>query len=123
MSIGSRIAHLREQRGWTQEQLSSLLGISRAALSHYEKSRREPDTETLSKVADIFGVTIDYLVGRTQQPRGNLDENARLFVDHLELADVELLERFALMIDGRELTPEEAKRFIAFIRAERSINN
>lgn len=122
MNIGGRIAHLREQRGWTQEQLSAFLGISRAALSHYEKNRREPDTETLTKVADIFGVSVDYLLGRTQQPKTTLDDDVRRFVDHLELSDSELLEKFALTIDGRKLTPEEAKRFIAFIRADRSLN-
>ncbi|MCC3375987.1 helix-turn-helix domain-containing protein [Cohnella sp. REN36] len=121
MNIGSRIALLREQRGWTQEQLSASLGISRAALSHYEKNRREPDTETLSKVADIFGVTLDYLVGRTHSPTATLDEDVRHFVEQLELSDAELLERFALTIDGRKLTPEEARRFIAFIRADRAM--
>lgn len=121
MNIGSRIAYLREQRGWTQEQLSAFLGISRAALSHYEKNRREPDTETLGKVADLFEVTIDYLVGRTDQPKMAMDEDVRHFVDHLELSDAELLKRFSLTIDGRQLTPDEARRFIAFIRAERSL--
>ena len=121
MNIGSRIAFLRDQRGWTQEELAASLGISRAALSHYEKNRREPDTETLTKVADIFRVSIDYLVGRTQQPTGVLDEEVRQFVDQLELSDAELLEKFALTIDGRKLTVEEARRFIAFVRAERAM--
>ncbi|WP_342778517.1 helix-turn-helix transcriptional regulator [Paenibacillus sinopodophylli] len=44
------------------------LGISRAAISHYEKNRREPDSETLSKFADSYQVTVDYLVGRTLVP-------------------------------------------------------
>lgn len=123
MNIGSRIAELREQRSWTQEQLSSSLGISRAALSHYEKNRREPDTETLSKVADIFGVTIDYLVGRTKRQEGTLDDDVRQFVDHLELSDAELLKRFSLTIDGRQLTQDEARQFIAFIRADRSMKS
>ncbi|MBB6671731.1 helix-turn-helix domain-containing protein [Cohnella nanjingensis] len=123
MNIGSRIAYLRDQRGLTQEELSSSLGISRAALSHYEKNRREPDTETLTKLADLFHVSIDYLVGRTQQPHMTLDDDVRQFADQLELSDADrLLEKFALTVDGRQLTPEEAKRFIAFIRAERSMN-
>lgn len=121
MNIGSRIASLRDQRGWTQEQLASSLGISRAALSHYEKNRREPDTETLSKVADIFQVTLDYLVGRTHQPGMSLDTDVRQFVDQLELSDEEILGRFALTIDGRQLSAEEAKRFIAFVRMERAM--
>lgn len=119
MDTGGRIAKLREERGWTQEQTSSMLGISRAALSHYEKNRREPDTETLLKFADLFQVSVDYLVGRTQLPSQVLDDNIRNFVDQLELSDDEILSRFSLTIDGLKLTPEEARRFIAFVRAER----
>ncbi|WP_373231302.1 helix-turn-helix domain-containing protein [Cohnella sp.] len=122
MNIGNRIALLRDKRGWTQETLASSLGISRAALSHYEKNRREPDTETLTKVADLFSVTIDYLVGRTNEPNTVLDSDVKQFADELELSDAELLERFALTVDGRKLTSDEARRFIAFIRAERSMN-
>jgi len=119
MNIGSRIAKLRDDRGWTQEQTSSLLGISRAALSHYEKNRREPDSETLLKFANLFDVSVDYLVGRTTAPQNTLDENIRDFVDQLELSDEELLKNFTLTIDGRKLTLDEARRFIAFVRAER----
>jgi transcriptional regulator with XRE-family HTH domain len=121
MNIGSRLAFLRDQRGWTQEQLASSIGISRAALSHYEKNRREPDSETLTKVADLFKVTIDYLVGRTQNPHMALDADVGQFVDQLELSDEEILDKFTLTIDGRKLTPEEARRFIAFVRAERAM--
>ncbi|WP_270166016.1 helix-turn-helix domain-containing protein [Paenibacillus sp. SYP-B4298] len=119
MDTGGRIAKLREERGWTQEQTSSMLGISRAALSHYEKNRREPDTETLLKFADLFQVSVDYLVGRTKLPSQVLDDNIRNFVDQLELSDDEIMARFSLTIDGLKLTPEEARRFIAFVRAER----
>jgi len=121
MTIGNRIAQLRDKRGWTQEQLSASIGISRAALSHYEKNRREPDTETLTKIADLFKVSIDYLVGRTELPNGTMDDDVREFLDELELSDAELLERFSLTIDGRKLTADEARRFIAFVRAERAM--
>lgn len=121
MNIGNRIAFLREKRGLTQEELATSLGISRAALSHYEKNRREPDTETLSKVADLFHVSLDFLAGRTSQPTTTLDPDVRQFADELELSNNELLDKFALTIDGRKLTPAEAKRFIAFVRAERDM--
>jgi transcriptional regulator with XRE-family HTH domain len=122
MNIGSRLAFLRDQRGLTQEELAASLGISRAALSHYEKSRREPDTETLGKIADLFQVSIDYLVGRTPHPQTTLDPEVRQFADELELSDEQLLDHFALTIDGRKLTADEARRFIAFVRAERNMN-
>ncbi|MCM3749160.1 helix-turn-helix domain-containing protein [Paenibacillus pasadenensis] len=121
MDIGTRLASLREDRGWTQEQTSQSLGISRAALSHYEKNRREPDTDTLAKFADIYQVSIDYLVGRTDNPEATLDSDVRDFAGSIELSDAEILEKFAFSIDGSPLTPEESKMFIAFIRANRSM--
>jgi len=122
MNIGGRIAYLRERRGLTQEELAQALGISRAALSHYEKNRREPDSETLTKLADLFKVSLDYLLGRTENPNMVMDREVGAFIDHLELSDEEILEKYTLTIDGRKLTAEEARRFIAFIRAERAMN-
>ncbi|HEY2493112.1 MAG TPA: helix-turn-helix transcriptional regulator [Paenibacillus sp.] len=119
MNHGNRIAELREIRGWTQEDLSCSIGITRASLSHYEKNRRKPDFEILSKLADKFGVSIDYLIGRTNHTELVMDDDVREFVDNLELSDGKILERINLTIDGRSLTEEEAKRFIAFVRMER----
>ncbi|MFF2484720.1 helix-turn-helix domain-containing protein [Paenibacillus sp. NPDC058071] len=122
MNIGSRIAQLRDEQKWTQEQTAAKLGISRAALSHYEKNRREPDSETLAKFADLYQVSIDYLVGRTLSQQAVLDDDVRGFVDQLELSDDEILAKYNLSVDGRKLTAEETKRFIAFVRAERMMN-
>lgn len=119
MTYGNRIAELREKQGWTQEELASTVGITRAALSHYEKNRRKPDFETLTLLADRFNVSIDYLIGRTKHEKMSMDSDVREFVDGLELSDQDLLERFNLTVDGRKLTEEEAKRFIAFVRMER----
>jgi transcriptional regulator with XRE-family HTH domain len=121
LKIGNRIAELRNARKMTQEELALKLGITRAALSHYENNRREPDHETTQKLADYFHVTIDFLLGRSHDPSSVLDPFTREFVDSLELADQEILNRFSLTIDGQRLSVEEAKRFIAFVRAERSL--
>jgi transcriptional regulator with XRE-family HTH domain len=118
---GARIALLREKHALTQEELANKLGISRASLSHYETSRREPDYDTINKVASFFKVSIDYLLDRTDIPNNELDQDVRDFVDSLELSDEKILEKFALTVDGSKLTAEEAKRFIAFVRAERSL--
>lgn len=118
---GDKIAHLREKRGLTQEELSVKLGISRAALSHYETNRREPDYDTLRNIANFFDTSLDYLFGRTNRPEFVLDQEVRDYADTLELSDESILDKFALTVDGRKLTAEEAKRFIAFVRAERSM--
>lgn len=119
MNTGDRIAELREAKGWTQEELASKLGITRAALSHYEKNRRKPDFEALKLLADCFDVSVDYIVGRTAQPQMEMSNDIRSFTDQLELSDEEVMRQFQLTIDGHQLTEEEARRFIAFVRAER----
>ncbi|KRF35884.1 helix-turn-helix domain-containing protein [Paenibacillus sp. Soil787] len=119
---GDRIALLRDKHALTQEDLANKLGISRAALSHYETSRREPDYNTINKIASFFRVSIDYLLGRTNEPDSILDQEIREFVDNLELSDEKLLEKFSLTVDGKKLSSEEARRFIAFVRAERSLD-
>ncbi|MED4601685.1 helix-turn-helix transcriptional regulator [Paenibacillus validus] len=119
IKIGDRIALLREKFKLTQEELSKKIDISRASLSHYEKNRREPDYDTIVKLADLFKVSLDYMTGRTEDPQRTLDPDIRSFVDQLELSDQQILERFQLTVDGKKLTPDEARRFIAFVRAER----
>ncbi|WJH35580.1 helix-turn-helix transcriptional regulator [Paenibacillus aurantius] len=122
MKDGNRIAQLRSARGLTQGELAEKVGVTRASLSHYENNRREPDWDTLLKLADFFSVSADYLMNRTNEPHRTLDPDVREFVDNLELSDETLLEKFQLTVDGRRLTPEEARRFIAFVRAEREMN-
>ncbi|WP_342510524.1 helix-turn-helix transcriptional regulator [Sporosarcina sp. FSL K6-1522] len=61
--IGDRMKQLRGNR--TQEDIASLIGVSRARYSHYENGRSEPDLVMLEKIADCYGVTIDELLGRT----------------------------------------------------------
>ena len=56
---------LRTERQLSQLELATRLGISKSAVSMYEQGRREPDFDILNKIADIFQVDVDYLLGRT----------------------------------------------------------
>lgn len=120
---GDKIVALREKRGLTQEELAAIIGISRASLSHYEKNRRTPDYTVLTKLADFFEVSVDYMLGRSNEQAGNNDTTVKNLTENLELTDAQLLENFSFTVDGRRLTPEESHRFIAFIRAERSMRS
>ena len=64
----NRIKELRKRRKHTQVELAQLCNISQGALSGYETGRYEPDNATLMKLADIYGVSIDYLLGRPEPP-------------------------------------------------------
>ena len=62
-----RIKDLREDRDLTQTQISKQLNISQRAYSHFETGTRGIPTEILIKLADIFEVSLDYLVGRSDK--------------------------------------------------------
>lgn len=69
---------LRKERGLSQKEAAAQLGVSQALLSHYEKGIRECGHSFLIKVADFYGVTCDYLLGRTtsRNYRGGLEDLA-----------------------------------------------
>ncbi|SHE36065.1 Helix-turn-helix [Caldanaerobius fijiensis DSM 17918] len=55
---------LRKSHNMTQDELAEMLNLSRSAISLYETGRREPDYTVLTKLADIFDVSVDFLLGR-----------------------------------------------------------
>lgn len=69
MVFGERLRTLREKRGWTQQDLADRLNISRNTVAGYESKGKIPREDTLISIADIFGVSTDYLLGRIDDPR------------------------------------------------------
>ena len=82
------LAALRRARGASQREVAADLGISQALLSHYENGAREPGLRFVCRVCDYYGVTADYLLGRSENPVSLAPETARDFLCSLrELAD------------------------------------
>ncbi len=67
-SFGQRLRRLREERDITQIDLAKALSLANSTISQYEANRRTPDPEILRRVADYFGVSVDYLLCRTDNP-------------------------------------------------------
>lgn len=65
MNFGEHLQELREDREISRKELSAYLNISVSALGMYEQGRREPNIETLIRIADYFNVSLDFLLGRT----------------------------------------------------------
>ena len=61
--LGERLKELREERGYTQKQLSEELGINSVTYLHYEKEQREPPLSLLADISRFYGVSVDYLRG------------------------------------------------------------
>ena len=68
VEIGDRIIELRKKQGWSQSELARQVGASREAIGKYERNEAQPAVDTAKKIADIFGVTLDYLVDDSALP-------------------------------------------------------
>ena len=62
MTLGEKILTLRKTRGWSQEDLAGRIGVTRQALSRWESDAAVPDTVNVVQMADLFGVSCDYLL-------------------------------------------------------------
>lgn len=75
-SLSAALAQLRRDSGMTQEQLASRLGVTFQAVSKWETGTSCPDIQLLPRIADVFGVTLDALFGRTSSPTEAQEEAA-----------------------------------------------
>lgn len=65
---GAKIRENRQRLGMSQQALGEKLGLTSVAISKWERGQSQPDIPTLSKLADIFGLTLDELCGRPPTP-------------------------------------------------------
>lgn len=100
-TLGIRLKELRSNINKTQEQVAKNLGISRAAYSHIENGRNEPDNSTLAKIADYYSVTADFLLGRTSDK-------------HEEVLAAAHLDK-----DLKDMTPEQRQAVYDFIEFQK----
>ena len=62
MAIGEKILQLRKEHGWSQQTLAKQVGTSGAIIGRYERGEMTPSVDVAKKLADVFQVTLDYLV-------------------------------------------------------------
>lgn len=75
----SEILHrLRREKGLSQRAVAADLHISQALLSHYENGAREPGLAFVCRACDYYGVSADYLLGRTDRPMAPAEQIERL---------------------------------------------
>ena len=100
---------IREQHGKLQRDVAADLGIGLSTFSQYETGKREPDNKTLIKLADYFGCSTDYLLGRTDDPR----------LEIKKAPPESGAEEYAKDIDAPEFTADEIKRLKAFLESQK----
>lgn len=98
--FGQRLKELRKKKHITQEQLAAIIGVERSSVGKYEgKSNIIPSTDVLNSLADYFGVSIDYLLGRDTAEQEPVDDFT-----------------YALYNETKELTEEDKQQLINMAR-------
>lgn len=95
LNIGSKITELRKAKNWSQEDLAKEVGSSRVMIGNYERNSNTPSIDIILKIAKVFDVSVDYLVGEGQ----------------LSTYDKEVLKR----IEDIEHLPEEDKNHLFYV--------
>ncbi|MCR4866504.1 MAG: helix-turn-helix domain-containing protein [Lachnospiraceae bacterium] len=98
MILADKIINERKKNGWSQEELADMLNVSRQSVSKWEGAQSVPDLQKILKMAEVFGVSTDYLLKDEIEPEGNSELK---YVD--EDTDTAL----------RKVTLEEASEFIS----------
>ena len=93
MTLGEKIKEMRKKFGLSQEELASIMNVSRQAITKWESDGGLPDISNLQELSKVFGITIDYLLDRKES---NIDSSNN---SHIELAK----EIFALNDEDKEL--------------------
>lgn len=99
MSFSSIISQLRKERGLSQKAAAADLGISQALLSHYEKGIRECGLDFIMRAADYYGVTCDYLLGRSEVRTGLSGRYQSMDLPQDELLGYGTIARVGSLID------------------------
>ena len=106
--LAKRLVELRKASKLTQAELSEKIHISRDTYAQYEIGRRSPDYETLKLLASFYDVSIDYILGQSNEPKQS--PKSILEEEWPEVANI-------LRRNGKRLTPEDKKRIAKIIKA------
>lgn len=112
--VAQKIRELRMEQKLTQYELAVILKISREAYSMYENAKRQPNYETLCMIADYYGVSLDYLFGRTNirsLPMEMNEKESQLLFEYRSL-DGRGQENILTMVDLEYNRMKSEKNFI-----------
>ncbi|MFD2658554.1 helix-turn-helix domain-containing protein [Gracilibacillus thailandensis] len=107
IKLSERLKQLRNSKGLFQKEVADKLGIKQNTLSGYENGTRSPDNELLKDIADFYNVTLDYLLGRSDDPTLTEKENK----DFLEIKKlIDKMER-----EGKHNELEQLKSYTKWL--------
>ena len=109
--FSTRLKKLRKNANLTQIEFAKKFNIANGTVGNWESGNRQPDYETLNKIAEFFNVSIDYLLCRTDTPKpSSLDE---------QLSGVD----FALWSEAKDMTDSEKQDIINYMKFKKTQRN
>lgn len=94
MTFGEKILKLRKEQGWSQQELAKMVGTSGPIIGRYERGEMVPSVEVAKKLADVFAITLDYLVdesGKVSELKDRSMLERLTEVEHLDDADRQII--------------------------------
>lgn len=85
LDISKKITELRKGKGWSQSDLAKAIEASRDIIGKYERGENSPSIEMANKIADVMGVTVDYLLGK--EKFGQYDKEAMKRLESIQGLD------------------------------------
>ena len=82
--LAERMQQLRKEKKMTQKDMAEFLGIQTRTYQYYEGGGRQPDLETIVVLADLFGVTVDYIVGHSDERENPVKKKKYSFQERLK---------------------------------------
>lgn len=123
-TLGSRLKQLREETGFTLEYVANKLGTTKVSIGRYERDEREPKSDMLNLLASFYNVSVDYLLGRTDDSKPPVVVETEILNKKDNKRIDKIMENFenglegAVMLDG-EIMDEHTKEL--FLQSVRSI--
>jgi transcriptional regulator with XRE-family HTH domain len=115
--LSNNLKKLREVKKLTQKNLSEMLGVGISTVSGWESGYRHPDVEILVKIADLFDVSVDSLLGRTDfSVKVDIESERIKYLSDVEKLRDEVLQTFNKALTDGLLTEEQARMGLTLIQ-------
>lgn len=98
LNIGQRITQLRKQQNLSQEELAKKANVSRTIVGNYERNANTPSIEVIIKLARIFNVSVDYIVGEGEF--SSLNKELLKRIEDIQKLDEETKNHLFFLIDN-----------------------
>lgn len=127
--FGNRLKTLRQLRGWTQEGLGGRINVTKVSISGYKNGNRTPDIDTLQRIAEVFDVSIDYLLGRIHKSVSEAvsGEKTDTYLDDMEIEMLEELRKnpdtMLMIYNYKDLPSQERRNVLQLIMSYRRKSN